>query len=409
MIDPIRRISSLTFGPNGFVCGFLFFQRCVSLGSCFRTTFDFLVFPGALGPRVQFLVYDGSKWPLIEPAVRNSIVSERCVPLSVYPFAGHGYVFISVLLYRRDISFHRSDILSDRKWTESGNLKGSRSILFETACVRIVPCDNSNSPHLVVVISAQGTRVQFSSFIGALVLDLVSGQPLTSLFFRVPWVLFPGIPVVAAVKRSAARIEYQGNEADIICLDTGHNEGIGFLFDPRRVNVALTRAKKLLVILLNSSIDLRNAGGSGQRYWQNLRQVLCNCNCLWHIGCIDNPDLQAEEIVTCLRGAPTLQSDAVEKAFAAKQQFFNNYMFRVAGSILNAGLIEESDDDVMVEQYKNHELWKEADEELWKEAEQEAEDAQALYDADLEQEEMEVDLVSLPTAAQAAHSSGDLN
>ena len=50
-----------------------------------------------------------------------------------------------------------------------------------------------------------------------------------------------------------------------------------------------------------------------------------------------------------------------------------------------------------------------ADEELWKEAEQEAEDAQALYDADLEQEEMEVDLVSLPTAAQAAHSSGDLN
>ena len=195
---------------------------------------------------------------------------------------------------------------------------------------------------------------------------------------------------------------YQGNEADIICLDIGRNEGIGFLFDPRRVNVALTRAKKLLVILLNSSIGLRNAGGSGQRYWQNLRQVFYNCNCLWHIGRIVNPGLQAEEIVTYLRGAPALQSDAVEKAFAGKQQFFDKYMFRVAGSILNAGLIEDSDDDVVAEPYRNQELLKEADEELWKEAEEEAGDAQALYDADLEQEEMEVDLVSLPAVAQAA-------
>ena len=62
-------------------------------------------------------------------------------------------------------------------------------MLFGAACVRFLICDRSNSPHIVVVIWAQGICVRFSFFIGALVLDLVSGQPLTFLFFRVPWVL----------------------------------------------------------------------------------------------------------------------------------------------------------------------------------------------------------------------------
>ena len=80
-------------------------------------------------------------------------------------------------------------------------------MLFGAACVRFLICDRSNSPHIVVVIWAQGICVRFSFFIGALVLDLVSGQPLTCLFFRVPWVLFPGISLAAAMKRSAARME----------------------------------------------------------------------------------------------------------------------------------------------------------------------------------------------------------
>ena len=50
-------------------------------------------------------------------------------------------------------------------------------MLFGAACVRFLICDRSNSPHIVVVIWAQGICVRFSFFIGALVLDLVSGQP----------------------------------------------------------------------------------------------------------------------------------------------------------------------------------------------------------------------------------------
>lgn len=44
---------------------------------------------------------------------------------------------------------------------------------------------------------------------------------------------------------------YQGQEKDIIILCTTRTTGIGFLANPQRLNVALTRAKRTLIVCGN--------------------------------------------------------------------------------------------------------------------------------------------------------------
>eukprot|EP00973_Karenia_brevis_P082619 11452823-Karenia_brevis.AAC.1 len=57
----------------------------------------------------------------------------------------------------------------------------------------------------------------------------------------------------------------QGNEFDVSTIDSAgwHDEQVGFLRDRRRINVALSRTKRELIVVLHESLVSKENASSG--------------------------------------------------------------------------------------------------------------------------------------------------
>jgi superfamily I DNA and/or RNA helicase len=73
------------------------------------------------------------------------------------------------------------------------------------------------------------------------------------------WIISPYAAQVSKLKNVLSEIEintvdgFQWREKEVIIISWVRNENMGFLVDYRRLNVAITRAKRLLVNIWNSA------------------------------------------------------------------------------------------------------------------------------------------------------------
>jgi len=108
---------------------------------------------------------------------------------------------------------------------------------------------------------------------------------------------------------------FQGREKDFIilsCVRSNENLGIGFLNDPRRLNVALTRARYGLVVLGNPRVLAKQA------LWNNLLQHMKNNDCL-----VEGPLNNLKQMNVRLPAARQFQNKPSWGYSTDEQPFFN--------------------------------------------------------------------------------------
>ena len=137
----------------------------------------------------------------------------------------------------------------------------------------------------------------------------------------------------------------QGSEWVDGILSTGRLHGVGFLKDRRRVNVALTRFKARLIVLLNVRCGIANP------FWTALRRFLSNLDAVVHVGNIDGGAHQIEGAVTAvvrkaeMRGVITVEQVRTSANVELKS-IFDAYQLHVVGPLNSILPLDDSDDDM---------------------------------------------------------------
>ena len=117
------------------------------------------------------------------------------------------------------------------------------------------------------------------------------------------------------------------------------------LQDRRRVNVALTRFKSRLIVLLNSRCGIANP------LWTALRRFLSNLDAVVHVGNIDGGAHQIEGAVTAvvrkaeMRGVITVEQVRTSANVDVKS-IFDAYQLDVVGPLNSILPLHDSDDDM---------------------------------------------------------------
>ena len=108
--------------------------------------------------------------------------------------------------------------------------------------------------------------------------------------------------------------------------DVGRNHGTGFLRDPRRFNVLVTRARESLILVLSDAVGRTARSGTGHDYFHHIRSVCTRLRVIWHvestIGDVHGLKDSAHGILQHMRKAPPISHEQVCDAFAPQLLFF---------------------------------------------------------------------------------------
>ena len=130
----------------------------------------------------------------------------------------------------------------------------------------------------------------------------------------------------------------QGSEWVDGILSTGRLHGVGFLKDRRCVNVALTRFKARLIVLLNVRCGIANP------FWTALHRFLSYLGAVVHVGNIDGGAYQIEGAVAAvvrkaeLRGVITVQQVRAAVKLENLKSIFDVYQLDVVGPLNSCAL-----------------------------------------------------------------------